>query len=61
MFRLYFLTFEGEFRGNDKAMQTSLLAAVGKENKEHGDHATSVHESAWPMTSPLLFWLFHQC
>ena len=53
MFRLYFLTFEGEFRGNDKAMQASLLAAVGKEHKEHDDHASSVHESAWPMTVPL--------
>jgi NAD(P)H-quinone oxidoreductase subunit 5 len=30
MFRLYFLTFEGEFRGNDSALQAQLLAAAGK-------------------------------
>ena len=30
MFRLYFLTFEGEFRGNDSAMQHALMEAAGK-------------------------------
>ena len=54
MFRLYFLTFEGEFRGNDKTIQAELLAAAGKSaDDRHGHHAESVHESAWPMTLPL--------
>ncbi|BEV35243.1 NAD(P)H-quinone oxidoreductase subunit 5 [Synechococcus sp. M16CYN] len=54
MFRLYFLTFEGKFRGNDKAIRTYLLAAAGKEDKDHDDCVNSVHESAWPMTTPLI-------
>lgn len=29
MFRMYFMTFEGEFRGNDKGIQAKLLATVG--------------------------------
>jgi NAD(P)H-quinone oxidoreductase subunit 5 len=53
MFRLYFLTFEGEFRGNDKAMQTQLLLSAGKNPDEHHAHGGSVHESAWSMTAPL--------
>ena len=53
MFRLYFLTFEGEFRGNDKAMQTQLLVSAGKNPDEHHAHGGSVHESAWSMTAPL--------
>ena len=35
MFRLYFLTFEGEFRGNDTAMQHQLMTAAGKVDDEH--------------------------
>ena len=56
MFRLYFLTFEGEFRGNDKEMAAQLLAAAGRtsEEDEHGHHAEHPHESSWPMTTPLL-------
>ena len=58
MFRLYFLTFEGSFRGTDTAMQAVLLAAAGKggSEEEHGDHhhASTPHESAWPMTLPLV-------
>lgn len=56
MFRLYFLTFEGEFRGNDKAMAAQLLAAAGKgaeEHEEHGHHAEHPHESGWQMAMPL--------
>jgi NAD(P)H-quinone oxidoreductase subunit 5 len=56
MFRLYFLTFEGEFRGNDGAMQAQLLAAAGKEADhadEHGHHAEHPHESGWQMAAPL--------
>ncbi len=60
MFRLYFLTFEGEFRGTDKAVQAQLLAAAGKGGEaDHGDehghaHAAShPHESGWQMAMPL--------
>ena len=31
MFRLYFLTFEGDFRGENKEMQLSLLSLAGKD------------------------------
>ena len=55
MFRLYFLTFEGEFRGNDEAMQANLMAAAGKAvDEDHAHHAGSLHESPWPMTLPLV-------
>jgi NAD(P)H-quinone oxidoreductase subunit 5 len=59
MFRLYFLTFEGSFRGNDKAAAALLLAAAGKgSGEEHGDdhgssHADHPHESGWQMAMPL--------
>jgi NAD(P)H-quinone oxidoreductase subunit 5 len=58
MFRLYFLTFEGSFRGNDKAMQAQLMAAAGKGSDEHADdhghaHAEHPHESGWQMAMPL--------
>ena len=59
MFRLYFLTFEGEFRGNDKAVQARLLAAAGRGGAEadgehgHGHHAEHPHESGWQMAMPL--------
>ena len=29
MFRLYFLTFEGDFRGNDEQLKSTLIAAAG--------------------------------
>ena len=55
MFRLYFLTFEGDFRGNDETMQAQLMAAAGKTvDEEHAHHAGSLHESPWPMTLPLV-------
>jgi NAD(P)H-quinone oxidoreductase subunit 5 len=61
MFRLYFLTFEGEFRGNDPAIRASLLAAAGRggdgtagDGDDHGHaHADHPHESAWQMSLPL--------
>ncbi|MFZ9752552.1 MAG: NAD(P)H-quinone oxidoreductase subunit 5 [Cyanobium sp.] len=58
MFRLYFLTFEGEFRGNDQALRRSLLTAAGKGSAEghegdHGHHADHPHESGWQMAMPL--------
>ena len=60
MFRLYFLTFEGDFRGNDQALRASLLAAAGKDMSDgHSEghdshHRQHPHESAWQMTTPLL-------
>ena len=60
MFRLYFLTFEGSFRGNDKGLQAQLLAAAGKSSDhEHGEagdghHADHPHESGWQMAMPLV-------
>jgi NAD(P)H-quinone oxidoreductase subunit 5 len=59
MFRLYFLTFEGSFRGQDKALQAQLLAAAGQGGSEsHGDgeghHAQHPHESGWQMAMPLV-------
>jgi NAD(P)H-quinone oxidoreductase subunit 5 len=59
MFRLYFLTFEGSFRGTDKTVQAQLMAAAGKDaTEDHGDdhghsHADHPHESAWQMAMPL--------
>jgi len=59
MFRLYFLTFEGEFRGNDTALQAQLLAAAGQPAGDaeaghgHGHHAEHPHESGWQMAMPL--------
>ncbi len=59
MFRLYFLTFEGDFRGENKELQKQLLVAsklnLDEENEEvHEDHG-SIHESPWSMTFPLVF------
>ncbi|MCP9916489.1 NAD(P)H-quinone oxidoreductase subunit 5 [Cyanobium sp. ATX 6F1] len=59
MFRLYFLTFEGPFRGHDTAMKQQLLAAAGKgssseeQGEGHGHHASHPHESGWQMAAPL--------
>jgi len=57
MFRLYFLTFEGEFRGTDKTVQAQLMAAAGKGSGDHdaghGQHASHPHESGWQMAMPL--------
>ncbi len=59
MFRLYFLTFEGDFRGENKELQEELLIAsksdINEENEEeHAEHG-SIHESPWSMTFPLVF------
>ncbi len=59
MFRLYFLTFEGDFRGENKELQKQLLIAsqttLDEENEgEHEEHG-SIHESPWSMTFPLVF------
>jgi len=54
MFRMYFLTFEGKFRGTDTAIQGELLAAAGV-SADHDDHHhdSKPHESPWTMTLPL--------
>jgi NAD(P)H-quinone oxidoreductase subunit 5 len=60
MFRLYFLTFEGDFRGNDLTLRSGLLAASGKESADgHAEagashHRQHPHESGWQMTTPLV-------
>ncbi|KEF42494.1 MAG: NAD(P)H-quinone oxidoreductase subunit F [Cyanobium sp. CACIAM 14] len=59
MFRLYFLTFEGSFRGLDTGLRSRLLAAAGQAPEEsageapHG-HANHPHESGWQMAAPLV-------
>jgi NAD(P)H-quinone oxidoreductase subunit 5 len=66
MFRMYFSTFEGSFRGNDQQIQSQLLAAArpsgvdahdhhASHDDGHGhSHAASPHESPWSMTLPLV-------
>jgi NAD(P)H-quinone oxidoreductase subunit 5 len=58
MFRLYFLTFEGPFRGLDAGIRAQLLSAAGQppestEDAHHG-HASHPHESGWQMAAPLV-------
>jgi NAD(P)H-quinone oxidoreductase subunit 5 len=59
MFRLYFLTFEGDFRGENKELQKELLIAsklnLDEENEEAHEEHGSIHESPWSMTFPLVF------
>ncbi len=59
MFRLYFLTFEGDFRGENKELQKELLTAsklnLDEENEEEHEEHGSIHESPWSMTFPLVF------
>lgn len=62
MFRMYFMTFEGEFRGNDIAVKQQLMSEAGlafgpgaMDAKEgtHG-HSEYPHESPLTMALPLL-------
>ncbi|MBO8231172.1 NADH-quinone oxidoreductase subunit L [Prochlorococcus marinus str. MU1402] len=59
MFRLYFLTFEGDFRGDNTELQKELLMAskvnLDEENEEDHEEHGSIHESPWSMTFPLVF------
>jgi len=59
MFRLYFLTFEGDFRGENIELQKELLIAsksnLDEENEEEHEEHGSIHESPWSMTFPLVF------
>ncbi|MGB2926148.1 MAG: NAD(P)H-quinone oxidoreductase subunit 5 [Limnothrix sp.] len=54
MFRMYFLTFEGEFRGTDTKLQAKLLADSCVEPKSGDHHGSKPHESPWTMTFPLM-------
>jgi NAD(P)H-quinone oxidoreductase subunit 5 len=70
MFRMYFMTFEGEFRGTDTSIKAKLLALVGRPELEptfgpgamdvkelvHDthSHSSTPHESPLTMTLPLL-------
>jgi NAD(P)H-quinone oxidoreductase subunit 5 len=66
MFRMYFSTFEGSFRGNDPNIQKQLLEAARPSGADaHDDHAShddahghtqaaAPHESPWSMTLPLV-------
>jgi NAD(P)H-quinone oxidoreductase subunit 5 len=61
MFRMYFMTFEGKFRGDDQSIRKSLLAfAKAKDDPEHSEqeHHHKPHESPWTMTLPLLILAF---
>ncbi|WP_320666527.1 NAD(P)H-quinone oxidoreductase subunit 5 [Prochlorococcus sp. MIT 1307] len=55
MFRLYFLTFEGTFRGEDHKLRLQLLQEAGKVIDEEEEHHQEgkLHESPWSMTLPL--------
>ncbi|HEY9770262.1 MAG TPA: NAD(P)H-quinone oxidoreductase subunit 5 [Coleofasciculaceae cyanobacterium] len=62
MFRMYFMTFEGQFRGNDTAVKQQLMSEAGlafgpgaMDAKEgnHG-HSEYPHESPLTMALPLL-------
>ena len=65
MFRMYFMTFEGQFRGNDQSILDSLKPAFGpgamdtreleseQEEEEH-HHSETPHESPVSMTLPLV-------
>jgi len=64
MFRMYFSTFEGEFRGNDEAIRELVRESAGvagsaghDHHDDHGDdhhHASSPHESPLSMTFALM-------
>ncbi|MGB0561151.1 MAG: NAD(P)H-quinone oxidoreductase subunit 5 [Spirulinaceae cyanobacterium] len=57
MFRMYFLTFEGQFRGEDEGIKAELLDAAGviavPEIGHDEHHAHTPHESPWTMALPL--------
>jgi NAD(P)H-quinone oxidoreductase subunit 5 len=70
MFRMYFMTFEGKFRGNDTKLQKQVLALMGITPPEPAfgpgamdvkelahdshSHSHSPHESPLTMTLPLM-------
>ena len=68
MFRMYFMTFEGGFKGNDKGISQQLLAAsapvfgpgamdvkeLDTHEHDHEHHSHEPHESPLTMTFPLI-------
>ncbi|AUC60510.1 NAD(P)H-quinone oxidoreductase subunit NdhF1 [Cyanobacterium sp. HL-69] len=54
MFRMYFMTFEGDFRGKDHQIQEELLAAANIIPTDEGHHGEKPHESPLTMTFPLM-------
>ena len=70
MFRMYFSTFEGSFRGNDEQIKHKLQAGANTLTPNFGPgamdtrelaavshdthHSSSPHESPWTMTLPLV-------
>ena len=61
MFRMYFMTFEGEFRGNDAAIKQQIMGEAdlafgpGASDVEEGHgHSEYPHESPLTMALPLL-------
>jgi NAD(P)H-quinone oxidoreductase subunit 5 len=63
MFRMYFMTFEGEFRGSDSKIRQQLLTSSGiafgpgamdVTEAEHHGHSHSPHESPLTIALPLV-------
>lgn len=61
MFRMYFMTFEGEFRGNNAGIKQQLMGEAGlafgpgaMDTDEGHGHSKSPHESPLTMALPLL-------
>ncbi|MFB6276112.1 MAG: NAD(P)H-quinone oxidoreductase subunit 5 [Halothece sp.] len=65
MFRMYFMTFEGQFRGNDESVLAQFKPAFGPgamdtqelesdQEADHHHHHESPHESPLSMTLPLV-------
>ncbi|MBF2099215.1 MAG: NAD(P)H-quinone oxidoreductase subunit 5 [Gloeomargaritaceae cyanobacterium C42_A2020_066] len=58
MFRMYFMTFEGEFRGLSFGPGAMRVGELSAEEEGHrgpaGHHAAHPHESPWTMVTPLV-------
>ncbi|WP_330202801.1 NAD(P)H-quinone oxidoreductase subunit 5 [Cyanobacterium sp. Dongsha4] len=54
MFRMYFMTFEGDFRGKNEKIKADLLQAAGMSVSEGGHHGEKPHESPATMTFALV-------
>ena len=54
MFRMYFMTFEGDFRGKNHHIQEKLLKEAGVTPSHEGHHGEKPHESPLTMTFALM-------
>ncbi|MBF2056496.1 MAG: NAD(P)H-quinone oxidoreductase subunit 5 [Cyanobacterium sp. T60_A2020_053] len=54
MFRMYFMTFEGDFRGKDHEIQEQLLQSANITPSGESHHGDKPHESPLTMTFPLM-------